>query len=110
MFTISQKVRKIMIVIRVNCKIQPEKRSEFLSAIAQDTLENHAFAGCVAYRWSESVLEPNLFSLYEEWETLDAVNAFKNSEYFARNGKVMFPLMSEPPDSVTYDAEALQPA
>lgn len=99
-----------MIVIRVNCKIQPAKRGEFLTAIAQDTPENHAFAGCLAYRWSESVLEPNLFSLYEEWETLESFNAFKSSEYFARNGKVMFPLMSETPDSVTYEAEALQPA
>ena len=99
-----------MIVVRVNCTINPEKRAKFLAAIEQDRLEKHAFAGCIAYRWSESVLEPNLFSLYEEWETPEAFNAFKNSEYFAQNGKVMFPLISGNPDSVTYEAQALQPA
>ena len=99
-----------MIIIRVNCTIDPAKRDQFLAAIAQDTPENHAFAGCVAYRWTESITEPNTFLLYEEWATLEAVNAFKNSDYFAQNGKVMFPLISGKPDSVTYEAQALQSA
>src|SRR5690348_8309930 len=110
MFTISQKVRKIMIVIRVIVNTTPEKSAEFLAEVEQDTAEAHGFAGCIAYQWTVSVQEPTRFLLYEEWETLDALNAFKNSEYFQNNGKALFPLISGKPDSVTYEAAALQPA
>src|SRR5215216_3751267 len=110
MFTISQKVRKIMIVIRVNTNVKPDKRSEFLKAIQDETPESQAFEGCVSYVWSENVQKPNEFALYEEWETLENLNAYKNSAHFDTMGKVLFPLFSEHPESSYYEAALLENA
>jgi len=99
-----------MIVIRVNTQVKADKRSEFLVAVQEETPESRAFAGCVSYVWSENIHQPNEFSLYEEWETLDHLNAYKNSGHFERMGKVLFPLFTEHPESSYYEAALLENA
>ncbi len=99
-----------MIVIRVNTNVKPEKRSEFVAAVQQETAPSKEFVGCVSYVWSENVLKPNQFSLYEEWETQDAFHAYKNSEHFQQIGKAVFPLLVEHPESSYYEAAIFETA
>ena len=99
-----------MIVIRVNTNVKPEKRSEFLTVIQEETPVSRAFAGCVAYVWSENVQKPNEFALYEEWEALDNLNTYKNSAHFDQMGKILFPLFTEDPESSYYEAALLENA
>lgn len=99
-----------MIVIRVNTNVKPDKRSEFLAAVRAETPDSQAFEGCVAYVWSENLQKPNEFALYEEWETLDNLNAYKNSAHFAQMGKTLFPLFTEHPESSYYEAALLENA
>ena len=99
-----------MIVIRVNTHVKPEKRAEFVAAVREETPESRAFMGCVSYVWSENIQQPNEFALYEEWESLDNLNAYKNSPHFEAMGKVLFPLLTEHPESSYYEAAPLENA
>lgn len=96
-----------MIVIRVQTRVKPEMRSEFLQQAQKDVAQSREFEGCVQIHWSENIEDPNVFTLYEEWETPAAFDAFKSSEAFKRNGEVMFPMFAEAPNLAYYNASAM---
>jgi (4S)-4-hydroxy-5-phosphonooxypentane-2,3-dione isomerase len=92
-----------MIVIHVQCKVQPEKRAEFVEqAVAQ--LNDTSVPGCIRYSWTEALNEPNTFTLYEEWTSPEAFDAYTSSDGFKEAADKMFPLMAEPPISSYYTA------
>ena len=93
-----------MMVIHVETNVAADQRQAFLAAIESDIPVSRTFAGCLRYVWSENALEPNQFSLYEEWETQAALEAYKNSEHFQRMGKALFPLFVGHPASRYYEA------
>lgn len=94
-----------MMVIHVRCKVQPEKRDEFVKqAIGQ--LSDASVPGCIRYSWTEALNEPNTFTLYEEWTTPEAFEAYTSSDGFKEMAGKMFPLMAEPPISNYYTASA----
>ncbi|MCC7448579.1 MAG: antibiotic biosynthesis monooxygenase [Anaerolineae bacterium] len=96
-----------MIVIRVQAKVAPDKREEFLEQVQRDVRISRQFKGCVAFDWSQDLLEPDTFALYEEWESSEAFNNFKNSEHFKQTGGAIMPLLTQEPKSGYYQANIL---
>jgi quinol monooxygenase YgiN len=96
-----------VIVIHVQVKIKPEKRSEFLHLIEQDVNDTHLQPGCVEYQWLANTNDPNSFTLYEEWESQADFDAFKNSGYFQQLNSAFAALIAEAPKSHYYAAEAI---
>ena len=96
-----------MIVIHVQTKVKADKRQEFLAEVKKDLETSRAFKGCVQFGWGEDVTQPNTFTLYEEWESAEAFNAYKDSDYFKQVGNVVMPLFAEEPQSAYYTANTL---
>ena len=93
-----------MIVVHIQTKVKPENRAVFLQQAQQDAEMARGFEGCLKMLWSEDVEDPNSFTLYEEWETPSAFDAFKSSPAFEASGKVLFPLFAAPPKTAYYTA------
>jgi quinol monooxygenase YgiN len=97
-----------MIVIRVAFEINPAERAGMLTYLQQHIAETRRdFAGCLNYGFYQDATNENGFLLYEEWDNQANFDAFKNSQAFQENGKVLFPLMVGKPDSVYYAATAM---
>lgn len=99
-----------MIVVHVAVQVKQEHKTAFLNHFAQETAETLEFAGCKKFTLYADVQTENRYILYEEWETLDAFTAYKNSPLFKQSGDVLFPMFDGAPDSVYYDAQILQEA
>lgn len=96
-----------MIVIYVQAKVKSDKRNEFLTNVEKDLTTSRAFPGCLQFGWNEEVTQPNTFLLYEEWDSLEAFNAYKDSDHFRQVGSALMPLLAEPPKSAYYTAAPL---
>ncbi len=96
-----------MIVIHVQTKVKADKRTEFIQQIQHDTEVSRKFAGCVQWGWSEDVSQKNTFALYEEWDTAEAFDAYKQSDHFKQINGALMPLLAEEPQSAYYTANKL---
>ena len=94
-----------MIIIRVNVTIKPEERSAFVAQIKKEMIDvKQGFAGCARFNLYEDVMDENRFLLYEEWQTAENFKAYQTSDYFQENGKKLFPMMADKPDSAYFEA------
>lgn len=96
-----------MIVIHVQVQVKADQAAEFAAIARRDMLTGTAFAGCHTYQWSENLATPHAYILYEEWETREAFDTFKQSDYFKNMGAVLMPLLDGAPGSQYYDAVLL---
>ena len=64
-----------MIIVSGTLRLRPESVAA-LRAIAEVTLrETRKEEGCILYSFAEDLLEPGLIRIYEEWETMEALDA-----------------------------------
>jgi quinol monooxygenase YgiN len=94
-----------MIIIRVAMNVQPENKEKFLGFLEQEALSVRGLAGCLKFNIFEDVSSEKSLLLYEEWQSLEAFNAYRTSEAFKETGQQLFPLMDGKPDSAYYSAE-----
>ena len=98
-----------MIVIRIKLKVDQSNKEELLRYLQSEVERNKTLAGCLAYTLYQDVSETDAFLLYEEWESIDVFNDYKNSENFGRIMAKVFPLLNSKPDSAYFDAEVVGP-
>lgn len=97
-----------MLVIRVGIKIKPEEKDAFLAHMKRETVGvRKKFDGCQKYAVYADVAHENRFLLYEEWESQQNFDDYKNSADFKQSGQILFPMMAEPPDSAYFEAQLL---
>jgi quinol monooxygenase YgiN len=94
-----------MIIIRVAMNVQPENKEKFLSLLGQEAVSVRRLEGCLKFNIFEDVSSENALLLYEEWQTLEAFDAYRTSRAFKETGQHLFPLMDGKPDSAYYSAE-----
>jgi quinol monooxygenase YgiN len=46
--------------------------------------------------------------LYEEWQSKEAFDAYRHSDFFKQNGQIFNPMFSAKPDSAYYQAERIK--
>lgn len=98
-----------MLVIRVLVKVKPEEKTGFINHMKHEMAEvKEMFAGCEKFNLYGDIARENTFMLYEEWQSQVNFDAYKNSDYFKKNGEKLFAMMAEPPDSAYFKAEVLQ--
>ena len=98
------------VTVRVAVRATPEHRERFLAQLAREEQDVPArFDGCERFRVYAHASDENELLLYEEWATRAAFDAYRTSEYFARAGAVLKPLLKGPPDSAYYDAVRIGP-
>ena len=93
-----------MIVVHVEVKVNPPDRAAFLEQAASDTTRSRQFAGNLAFAWSEDLSAAGTYVLYEEWESVEHFDAYKNSDEFKVSGGKLFPLFSGEPKTAYYTA------
>ena len=98
-----------MIVIRIKLKVDQSNKEELLSYLQSEVERNRTLLGCLAYTLYQDVSEADAFLLYEEWESLDLFNEYKNSGAFGKIMAKVFPLLYGKPDSAYYDVEVVGP-
>lgn len=94
-----------MIIIRVAMNVQAENKEKFLGLLGQEAKDVRRLEGCVKFNIFEDVGDENALLLYEEWQTLESFNAYRNSQAFKETGQHLFPLIDGKPDSAYYSAE-----
>ena len=98
-----------MIVIRIKLQVDQSNKEELLSYLQSEVERNKTLAGCLAYSLYQDISEADAFLLYEEWESMDVFNDYKNSEAFGKIMAKVFPLLNSTPDSAYFDSEIIGP-
>ena len=98
-----------MIVIRIKLKVDPSNKETLVSYLKAEVESNKILAGCLAYTLYQDISEPDELLLYEEWESMDVFNDYKNSEAFGEIMAKVFPLLQGKPDSAHFDAKIVGP-
>ena len=70
-----------MIVIAGSVPIRPEHREEAVRVALTMARATQAEAGCVTYRFSADLADPNTFLLFEEWESEEALARHFESDH-----------------------------
>jgi len=78
-----------MLVIAGIVRIDPAKVDEAVPAAVEMMKETHKEPGCISYSFSNSLSEPGVIHIFEEWESQDALDAhFKAPHMAAFQGKM----------------------
>jgi quinol monooxygenase YgiN len=72
-----------MIVIAGKVAIKPERRAEVVQVAREMAEVSRREAGCVAYEFSVGIEDQNVFFIFEEWATEDALARHFQTEHMA---------------------------
>lgn len=72
-----------MIVVTGYLTIAPEHRDAAEAAIATLVPLTEAEEGCLTYRYSADLLEPNRINIVEQWESEEAMTVHMGAPHFA---------------------------
>lgn len=72
-----------MIVVTGHLTIAPDQRAEAEAAVAAFVPKTLAEAGCVDYRFSWDLLDPNRMNGVEQWEDQPSIDAHMASDHMA---------------------------
>lgn len=70
-----------MIVVAGTVRIRPEQRAEAVRVALAMERATRAEPGCIAYRFSSALDDPDTFLICEEWESEDALAAHFASDH-----------------------------
>lgn len=73
-----------MIVVSGTLKLKPESL-QTLRDLARETIRGtRAETGCIVYSFAEDLVEPGLVRIYEEWETMEALDTHGKTPHIAK--------------------------
>ncbi|SRR5713101_2654484 len=73
-----------MIVISGSIPIKPEHCEEAKKLALWMAEETHKEAGCITYRFSSDLADPNTLMIFEEWESEEALGRHFKTEHMKR--------------------------
>ena len=71
---------------------QIERARELMMTMVQDTIKE---PGCITYDYFESLNNPNTMMLFQEWESIEAINDHFATKHMAEFLKVLPELLAE---------------
>ena len=72
-----------MIVIAGSVAIKPDRRVEIVQVAREMAQMSRRETGCLAYEFYVSIEDPNVFFVFEEWATEDALARHFQTEHMA---------------------------
>jgi quinol monooxygenase YgiN len=72
-----------MVVIAGQVKVRPERRADAARIAMDMAAATRAEPGCVEYRFSADLEDPNTFHLFEHWETEEALQRHFQTPHMA---------------------------
>jgi quinol monooxygenase YgiN len=64
-----------MVIVAGRVAIQPERRADAVEAMHKVVAATKPEPGCIAYDFYVDIADPNMFHVYEEWESDAALSA-----------------------------------
>ena len=98
-----------MIVIRIRLSVNSENETAFVQYLQEEAQKNKTLAGCLDYTLYKDLSKDNAFLLYEEWDTMEAFELYKDSKAFHQIMATLSPLLAGKPDSAHYEAVKVGP-
>lgn len=97
------------IVIRGALPIRPDKRDEAIAAFIAVSEGSEAEEGCVAYRLSEDVREPNRFLISEHWTDAEALAGHFSTPHMVLFSSQVGDLLAGAPEVLKYEVSSFGP-
>ncbi len=72
-----------MIAVAGRVPIKPEQRDKALEATIKMVQATQREAGCLQYHFYSDLEDPNIFHVFEEWETPEALDAHLKTQHMA---------------------------
>jgi quinol monooxygenase YgiN len=85
-----------MLLATINFRAQPHKRAEILSAVDEEVTRMRRASGCGRCRLLVDTEDPNYFTLFSEWQSIDQADTFFNSRDFQIFKSIRILLREEP--------------
>jgi quinol monooxygenase YgiN len=68
-----------MIIVSGSLSVDEANRDSYLESCRSVIVAAREFDGCIDFHLSPDPLEPGRINVYEQWESVDAVSAFRSS-------------------------------
>lgn len=73
-----------MIIVSGTLRLEPDALERLRDLAGETVAATRAEAGCIVYSFAEDLVEPGLLRIYEEWETMAALDAHGRTAHIAR--------------------------
>lgn len=94
-----------MIVVAGYARSRPEARQEARAAMVEVAEATRQEAGCIDYRFFNDLVDPDLFFIFEQWESDAALEAHLRTAHVAAFFAKVPGFVAEPPRVDKYVAE-----
>ena len=68
-----------MVIVAGHVVVDPEQRDDYLSGCVEVVRQARRTAGCLDFSLSADLLDPGRVNIFERWESVAAVEAFRGS-------------------------------
>lgn len=93
-----------MIIVAGHAFARPEAREEAIAAMVEVAEKTRAEAGCIEYRFTVDLVDPNRFTILEFWESDDALAAHLKTDHVAAFFARVPNFVAAPPQVNRYEA------
>lgn len=98
-----------MIVIAGTVSVRPDRREDAIRAALRVAEATRRETGCISYRFWNDLADPNLFLVFEEWESDEALARHFQTEHLRSFSAGMPGLVAAPPRIQRYVVESVGP-
>ena len=98
-----------MIVIAGTVKVRPDRRAQAAEAALRVAAATQKEAGCISYGFFADLADPNLFLIFEEWESDEALARHFETEHLKAFRAEMPGLVAAPPAIQRYVVSSVGP-
>jgi quinol monooxygenase YgiN len=95
-----------MLIRIVRLTLHPEKIEAFKSLFSRVAPEIRAFDGCGHLELWSDAMYPNIVATYSHWAHEEALNRYRNSEFFRATWGQTRSLFAAPPVAQSYSTES----
>ena len=79
----------IMIIVHGTFPVKPDVREEALQLMKRMSVASKAEAGCISYEFYVGLSDPNTLMLFQEWESVEALQDHFETEHMEEFLKVL---------------------
>jgi quinol monooxygenase YgiN len=98
-----------VIVISGKMPIRPEQRERAVAGALQMAAASEAEDGCITYRFTADLSDPNLFHLFECWDNEDAATTHMSTPHMADFVKLIGDVAGGPFDATRFEVSSSGP-
>jgi quinol monooxygenase YgiN len=78
-----------VVIVAGHVVVDPQQRNDYLSGCVETVRQARRAAGCLDFSLSPDLLEPGRINVFERWESVTAVEAFRDSGPSDEQGAAM---------------------